>query len=87
MNKKILLLVPRLNIGGAETYVTELAISLKKDGYEVFVASGGGVLVKKIKSYGIKHFFVSWYHSMISLLLSNLMSQPVPCKYVPVQRD
>ena len=58
MNKKILLLVPRLNIGGAETYVTELAISLKKDGYEVFVASGGGVLVKKIKSYGIKHFFV-----------------------------
>ena len=58
MNKKILLLVPRLNIGGAETYVAELAISLKQDGYEVFVASGGGVLVKKIKQVGIKHFFV-----------------------------
>ena len=68
MNKKILLLVPRLNIGGAETYVTELAISLKKDGYEVFVASGGGVLVKKIKSYW-KKFISNTYSQRDETLL------------------
>ena len=56
--KNILLAVPRMNIGGAETYVKELALGLKQRGYNVYVASGGGVLANELMKQGIRHFFV-----------------------------
>lgn len=56
--KNILLMVPRLNIGGAETYTAEVAESLKSRGYNVYTASGGGMLAKKLAKEGIKNFFL-----------------------------
>ncbi len=58
MSQRILLVVPRMNIGGAETYVRELALGLKARGYEVFVASGGGALAKELGQKGIKQFWL-----------------------------
>lgn len=54
----ILLVVPRFNIGGAETYVYTVALALKERGYNVFVASGGGLLAESIQKQGIKHCFL-----------------------------
>ena len=54
----ILLVVPRLNIGGAETYVATTAIALQQLGFNVSVASGGGILANLLKDKGIKHFFL-----------------------------
>lgn len=58
MMKNILLMVPRLNIGGAETYTAEIAESLKSRGYNVYTASGGGILTKKLAQKGIHNFFL-----------------------------
>lgn len=55
---KLLLAVPRLNIGGAETYVATLAEQLRQRGYEVVLASGGGVLAQALRRQGIRHYFV-----------------------------
>ena len=56
--KRILFLVPRMNIGGAETYVYTAAKELRARGYEVFLASGGGRLADELKTAGIRTFFV-----------------------------
>lgn len=56
--QNILLLVPRLNIGGAESYVALVARNLKSIGYNVFIASGGGMLASQLQHEGIKHFFL-----------------------------
>lgn len=56
--KRILFLVPRMNIGGAETYVYTAAKELRARGYEVFLASGGGRLADKLKAAGVRIFFV-----------------------------
>lgn len=57
--KKILFLVPRMNIGGAETYVfTAIEELQKRNKYEIFLASGGGHLSDKLKKKGIKTFFL-----------------------------
>ena len=56
--KNILLIVPRLNIGGAETYVATVALGLKKRGFNVVAASGGGILAKSLERQGIKHCFL-----------------------------
>lgn len=56
--KRILFLVPRMNIGGAETYVYTAAKELRTRGYEVFLASGGGRLADKLKAAGVRTFFV-----------------------------
>lgn len=54
----ILMVVPRLNIGGAETYVATTAIALKQLGHSVFIASGGGMLADFLREKGIKHYYV-----------------------------
>jgi len=56
--KNILLLVPRLNIGGAESYVASVAAELQKRGFGVFVASGGGMLADRLRLQGIPQFFL-----------------------------
>ncbi|MCI8331266.1 MAG: polysaccharide pyruvyl transferase CsaB [Clostridiales bacterium] len=55
MADKILLTTMALDIGGAETHITELAKALKKNGYDVSVASNGGVYVSELAEAGVKH--------------------------------
>lgn len=47
-----------LEIGGAETHVVELVKELKRQGYDIVVASNGGVYEKELKQAGIKHYKV-----------------------------
>lgn len=54
----ILLTVPRMNIGGAESYVATVATVLRERGYSVSVASWGGHLAKELSRQGIPHFLV-----------------------------
>ena len=56
--KNILLVVPRFNIGGAESYVASVARNLKQRDYNVYIASAGGMLAQQLQKEGIKHFFV-----------------------------
>lgn len=56
--KSVLLVVPRLNIGGAESYVLTTAVGLQQRGYNVIVASWGGKLVEKLAAIGIVHYRV-----------------------------
>ncbi len=53
--KKILMTTMSLDIGGAETHITELAKALSKEGHDVTVASGGGVYVPTLEAAGVKH--------------------------------
>lgn len=53
--KKILMTTMSLDIGGAETHITELCKALKKLGYDITVASGGGVYVPTLEAAGVKH--------------------------------
>ena len=51
---KILMTTMGLDIGGAETHIVELAKELTKRGYDVSVASNGGVYVEELEAAGIK---------------------------------
>ena len=53
---KILMVLMGLEIGGAETHVVELSKELKKQGYDIIVASNGGVYEKELAEAGIKHY-------------------------------
>lgn len=55
---KLLLITMGLDIGGAETHIVELACELKRRGYDVVVASNGGVYVEELEGVGIKHYTV-----------------------------
>ncbi|NLA86421.1 MAG: glycosyltransferase, partial [Clostridiales bacterium] len=58
MALKILMTAMSLGIGGAETHIIELAGELKRRGFDVLVASNGGVFVPEIEEKGIRHFLV-----------------------------
>lgn len=53
---KILMVLMGLEIGGVETHVVELSKELKKQGYDIIVASNGGVYEKELAEAGIRHF-------------------------------
>ena len=55
---KILMALMGLEIGGAETHVVELSKELKKQGYDIIVASNGGVYEKELAEAGIRHYHV-----------------------------
>lgn len=55
---KILMSLMKLDIGGAETHVVELAKELKRRGHEILVTSNGGAYVDELEGFGIKHFTV-----------------------------
>lgn len=76
--KNILLLVPRLNIGGAESYVALVARSLKLLGYNVYLASAGGALAIKLQQEGIKHFFLP---IRLSKYISGILLKRIIKKY------
>lgn len=56
MKCNLLMALMQLEIGGAETHVVELAKELSKRGYNICVASNGGVYVDELESAGIKHY-------------------------------
>lgn len=76
--KNILLMVPRLNIGGAETYTTMVAENLQKRGYNVHIASGGGLLADKLSRKGIKN---SWLPMRFSTDISAFLLKHIVKKY------
>ena len=53
---KILILTDRLDIGGAETHIAQLALELLKEGNEVAVASSGGKVADWLQALGISHY-------------------------------
>ena len=56
--RRVLLVVPRMNIGGAESHVAQVARALKSNGWSVEVASGGGSLAKMLEQEGIRHHWL-----------------------------
>ncbi len=52
---KILLASMKMDIGGAETHILELAKGLAKKGHQVQVISEGGIFVKELEQHGISH--------------------------------
>lgn len=76
--KNILLMVPRLNIGGAETYTKLVAENLQKRGYNVHIASGGGLLANKLAQKGIKN---SWLPMRFSTDISAYLLKYIVRKY------
>lgn len=54
--KRILMTLMGLEIGGVETHVVELARQMKRMGYEVIIASNGGVFEKELAEEGIRHY-------------------------------
>lgn len=52
---KILLATMGMDIGGAETHILSLSLSLHRLGHEVVVASADGVFVEQLKKAGIRH--------------------------------
>ncbi len=54
---KILLASMKMDIGGAETHILELAKGLVAAGHTVQVISEGGIFEDELKKYGIKHTY------------------------------
>lgn len=50
---KILILTDRLDLGGAETHIAQLAQTLLERGETVFLASSGGITADRLKKIGI----------------------------------
>ncbi len=70
--KKILMTLMRLEIGGAETHVLELSLELARQGFQVIVASGGGVYEKPLEAAGIRHYRVPMYTKSPGKVLKSL---------------
>jgi len=58
MNKplRVLQILPELNVGGVETGTVDFAKYLQDHGHTPVVVSNGGILVEKLKDYGIRHY-------------------------------
>ncbi len=52
---KILMVTSSMDLGGAETHITELCIALAERGISVSVASAGGACVSLLEKHGIPH--------------------------------
>jgi glycosyltransferase involved in cell wall biosynthesis len=66
--KKILYVITKSNLGGAQRYVYDLVTNLPAHLYEVAVATGGeGVLVQKLSEAGIRTFNIPSFERDINL--------------------
>ena len=52
----VLMATNAMELGGAETHVIELTLGLRRLGYRVAVASGGGALVAALEQAGAAHY-------------------------------
>lgn len=80
---KILMLTDSLGVGGVETHVETLCVSLKKLGCDPIVASGGGRGVYRLWANGISHFSLpdisrTYRLPTASLKISRLISAEHP---------
>lgn len=67
---KILILTDQLDIGGAETHIAQLALSLFRAGNDVIVASAGGATADWLEKQGILHCRMPLgTHSPLKILL------------------
>ncbi len=71
MKKKILMVTMGLNIGGAETHVMELTKELHRLGYDVHVASNGGVYAGELEAMGIPHFQMPLHKRQLGAMLKS----------------
>lgn len=68
MKKKILYIITKSNLGGAQRYVLDLATSLPKEAFDVAVAFGGnGILKEKLEEAGIRTYVISHFERDINL--------------------
>lgn len=65
----VLMTLMGLEIGGAETHAVVLARDLKEMGYNVLMASRGGIYEETVGRYGIKHFKVPLDNTKVSSIL------------------
>ncbi len=66
--KKILYVVTKSNLGGAQKYVLEASGAMKKEGFEVFVACGGqGLLTERLAEISIPTFNIEGAQRDISI--------------------
>lgn len=79
--KKIMQCLMGLDIGGAETHVVELSKGLKARGYEVLVASNGGIYEKELIQAGVQVVTIPMHSKnpiyvlkSLSLLYTNIRS-------------
>lgn len=73
-----MLVVDSLEIGGAERHVTDLAIALRRDGYDVMVAcSGGGPLERELTDAAIP----------VHVLMSEVVKRRVSLDYCRALRE
>ncbi len=54
---KILMATMKMEIGGAETHILELARELVRRGHSVTVISAGGVFVPELEASGVRHLY------------------------------
>ena len=67
--KKILYIVTKSVWGGAQKYTFELALAVKKEGYEVIIASGGyGYMAEKTEAEKIPYFQIKNFSRDINIL-------------------
>ena len=60
-----------LGVGGAETHILELSLELASRGYEVHVASNGGLYVASLENAGIYHYQVPMHVRSIPSILKS----------------
>ena len=73
MKYKVLMTLMGLDIGGAETHVVELSKELKKQGYDIIVASNGGVYEQELAEAGIRHYTVPMNQRKVMKMLKSYM--------------
>ena len=73
MKYKVLMTLMGLDIGGAETHVVELSKELKKQGYDIIVASNGGVYEQELAEAGIRHYKVPMNQRNVMKMLKSYM--------------
>ncbi|MCX7797883.1 MAG: glycosyltransferase [Melioribacter sp.] len=66
---KVLLLITKSEIGGAQIFVLNLAKELKRKGFDVVVAAGdGGFLFEELKKINIDHYYLKSLKRDISVI-------------------
>ncbi|WP_317853994.1 polysaccharide pyruvyl transferase CsaB [Chakrabartyella piscis] len=78
MKYKILMALMGLEIGGAETHVVELAKELKQQGFDIVIASNGGVYEKELEDAGIKLYKVPMHRrNLFTIVKSYFMMKHI----------
>ena len=69
--RKVLIATMSLDIGGAETHIIELALELKRRGFDISVASNGGIYVSDLEKANIPHYSVPMHRRSLACMLKS----------------